>query len=93
MVVGRNFTIPATQQISFVPLKKSVSANFIKNHNPQLLDLREFQSPVKNQGQRGACTYFVISSLVESLIKKELNKSVDVSEELECGRFLSSCKA
>lgn len=35
MVVGRNFTIPATQQISFVPSKKSVSANFIKNHNPQ----------------------------------------------------------
>jgi C1A family cysteine protease len=81
MVVGKNFVIPATQQISFGPLIKTVSPEFIKNHVPKILDLSENQSAVKSQGQRGACTYFVISSLVESLIKKELNKNVDVSEE------------
>lgn len=81
MVIGRNFTIPATQQIKFVPLKKTVPLKFIKIHNPKILDLRENQSAVKNQGKRGACTYFVISSLLESLIKKELNINVDISEE------------
>lgn len=81
MVVGRSFTIPATQQIAFVPLKSTVSLKFINNHNPKILDLRENQSTVKNQGQRGSCTYFVMSSLIESLIKKETNKSIDISEE------------
>lgn len=81
MVVGNNFSVPATQQISFVPLKKSVLPSFIKVHNPKVLDLRDIQSSVKSQGQRGACTYFTISSLVESIIKKSLNKEIDISEE------------
>ena len=81
MVVGNNFTVPATQQITFVPLKKSVSDKFIKDHNPKILDLRDIQSSVKSQGQRGACTYFVISSLVESIIKKSLHREIDISEE------------
>lgn len=81
MVIGRNFTIPATQQITFVPLKETVSEEFIKNHNPKKMDLTSIQSSVKNQGQRGSCTYFVISSLIEGLIKKEMNKDVDISEE------------
>lgn len=79
MVVGRNFTIPATQQIEFVPLKKIEASKFKKF--PQAINLRSNQSAVKSQGKRGACTYFVMAALVESLLKKQTKKEIDVSEE------------
>lgn len=81
LVIGRNFNIPATQNIFFVPLKNSITLEFEKTHVPRILDLSEFQSSVKNQGQRGTCTYFVITSLIESLFKKEFKKNLDLSEE------------
>lgn len=78
-VVGQNFSIPTTQQIYFVPLKKINPNEFI--NLPRLIDLRSSQSEVKSQGQRGACTYFAITSLVESLIKNSIGQELDLSEE------------
>lgn len=79
MVNGNNFSIPATQQINFVPLKK-IDPKLYKNF-PARIDLSSIQSQVKSQGPRGACTYFTLNSLVESLIKKETGKELDLSEE------------
>jgi len=79
MVDGRDFLIPETQAIRFVSLRKidsSLFANF-----PLRVDLRAQQSAVKNQGMRGACTYFTVTSLVESLIKQKTGREVDLSEE------------
>jgi C1A family cysteine protease len=81
MVVGSNFKIPATQQFKFVPLKKTEDEVFKSLAIPRRIDLKLEQSAVKSQGKRGACTYFVISSLVESLIKKKFKKELDISEE------------
>jgi C1A family cysteine protease len=80
-VVGRNFTIPATQQIEFVTLKPIDPELFNDKRLPRVIDLIPYQTKVKYQGQRGSCTYFVIGSLIESLLKKSLNRDVDVSEE------------
>ena len=48
---------------------------------PAELSLQEFQSPVKNQSERGACAYFSTTALAESLIKKKTGKVVNISEE------------
>ncbi len=78
-VEGQNFKVPVTQDIHFVPLKKIESHRF--NKFPKMIDLKIHQSEVKSQGMRGACTYFVIVGLVESLIKKSTGKEIDLSEE------------
>lgn len=81
IVNGRNFRVLATQEINFVPLRK-IDSNFFNDPSlPRHIDLRPIQSKVKSQGMRGACTYFVITGLVESLIKKEYKREVDLSEE------------
>ncbi|MFZ3229719.1 MAG: C1 family peptidase [Pseudobdellovibrio sp.] len=79
VVTAKNFEILATQEVKFVPLKKYDVSVF--NAFPKIIDLKANQSPVKSQGQRGACTYFVISSLIESLIHKSINRTIDISEE------------
>ena len=81
MVAGPNFAVPATQQIRFVALSKIDPKLYQHPLIPKEIDLRKFQSKVKLQGARGACTYFVITSLVESLIKKQTGIEVDLSEE------------
>lgn len=81
MVSGNNFSILATQQIAFIPLKTKKHDALQNKTLPRIVDLKQYQSPIKNQGQRGACTYFVISSLLESLIKKTYDRTVDISEE------------
>lgn len=79
IVIGGSFSILATQQINFVPLKK-IDLKLYKKF-PNRIDLKPIQSKVKSQGQRGACTYFTLNSLVESLIKKETGIELDLSEE------------
>src|SRR5271165_4875761 len=74
LVHGRNFSVPATQQIKFVPLRKIDPTLYLDKRLPRQLDLRAEQSSVKRQGQRGACTYFAITGLIEGIIKKELHK-------------------
>lgn len=79
VVLGKNFKIPIEQQIEFVPLKKVDPA--VYREFPKKVDLIEIQSEVKSQGMRGSCTYFVMTSLIESLIKKSTGKEIDLSEE------------
>lgn len=81
IVKGNNFSIPDTQEIQFVPLAPIDSSLYDDPKIPRILDLHKIQSDVRSQGNRGACTYFVFTSLVESLFKKELKKEVDLSEE------------
>ncbi len=80
-VKGKNFKVLATQQIHFVPLKKITPKLYNNAIFPRIVDLRGYQSKVKSQGMRGACSYFVITGLVESLIKKTTNREIDLSEE------------
>ncbi|WP_412463309.1 C1 family peptidase [Halobacteriovorax sp. RT-2-6] len=48
---------------------------------PASLDLSSIQSSVKNQGNRGACTFFSASSLLESEIIKQQNIEINISEQ------------
>ncbi|WP_198011904.1 C1 family peptidase [Bacteriovorax sp. BAL6_X] len=48
---------------------------------PSTLDLRSIQSSVKNQGNRGACTFFSATSLLESEIIKQQNIEINISEQ------------
>ncbi len=81
MVHGKNFEIPETQDVEFVPQKKYEKNAFTQLNVPRKIDLKNQQSAVQNQGQRGSCTYFTISSLLESLIIKKQNVAVNISEE------------
>lgn len=81
MLEGNHFLLPETQDIEFVPLAKVDPSLFEDPSLPRRVDLREVQSKVKSQGTRGACTYFVFTSLVESLVKIHLNRDLDLSEE------------
>lgn len=48
---------------------------------PKSVNLRDEMTPVKNQSDRGTCTFFATMSLVEGTIKQELGKEVNLSEE------------
>lgn len=80
-VVGNDFNIPATQQIHFVPQKEIDPELFQDSSLPRVVDLRKDQSKVKDQGPRGACTYFVITGLAENLIRQTTGNEIDISEE------------
>ncbi|WP_413291129.1 C1 family peptidase [Bdellovibrio sp. HCB337] len=79
LVLGKNFKVPVEQDIHFVSLEK-INLDLFSGF-PRKIDLRDIQSEVKSQGARGACTYFVITSLIESLIKKSTGTETDLSEE------------
>lgn len=81
IVKGNNFEILATQEIEFVPLQKYDESLFQKNSISPTLNFRSEQSSVKSQGQRGSCTYFVMSGLLESLIIQKQKTEIDISEE------------
>lgn len=80
VVTGRNFEVLQTQEIDFVDLVRS-DLSRLGRAIPRSVDLRPIQSKVKLQGDRGSCTYFVISSMLESLIKKRMGREIDISEE------------
>lgn len=44
------------------------------------IDLREFFTKIKNQGQIGACTVFSIASIFEYILKKNSQEEADLSE-------------
>ncbi len=48
---------------------------------PASVDLTPTQSVVKNQGDRGSCTFFTSNALLESLIKQKQGIEVNLSEE------------
>lgn len=48
---------------------------------PQRVDLSADMTSIKNQSDRGTCTFFTVIGLVEGAIKKDLGKEVNLSEE------------
>jgi len=48
---------------------------------PPVIDLSDFMTTVKNQGDRNTCSYFATIALVESAIKRKMKIEVDLSEE------------
>jgi C1A family cysteine protease len=48
---------------------------------PKIIDLKDIQSSVKNQNDRGTCTFFATAALIESAVKKDLKKDINISEE------------
>lgn len=48
---------------------------------PNLVDLRANQTPLKNQGGRGTCTYFGATAALEAAYKKAGHGTVNLSEE------------
>ncbi|MBF0364186.1 MAG: C1 family peptidase [Oligoflexia bacterium] len=53
----------------------------VKANLPNAMDLKDQQSVVKNQSERGACAYFSSTALLESVIKKYQGAEVNISEE------------
>lgn len=55
-----------------------------KNNIPPMINLKKYQTPVKNQSDRGACAYFSSTALLESEIKRldpVKNANINISEE------------
>ena len=48
---------------------------------PEQVDLRENQSPVKNQSNRGSCAYFAATGLVEQAVGQHTGTYPNISEE------------
>ena len=48
---------------------------------PNVVDLKNIMTSVKDQDDRGTCSFFASIGLVEAAIKKELKKDVNLSEE------------
>lgn len=49
----------------------------------EIVDLKEYQSPVKNQLDRNTCAYFATTAALESAINVEYRKLYDLSEEYQ----------
>jgi C1A family cysteine protease len=49
----------------------------------EIVDLRKYQTPVKNQKDRNTCAYFAVTALVEGVIKAQFNKTYDISEQFQ----------
>lgn len=49
----------------------------------EVVDLRTYQSSVKDQGDRNTCAYFAVTAMVESFIKTRFDKEYDLSEEFQ----------
>ncbi len=48
---------------------------------PRTVNLRPDMTPVKNQSDRGTCTFFASIALAEAIFKKSLKRDVNFSEE------------
>ena len=76
---GKSFKLLKFENLPPKAIEKDLS--IFSGTYPSELSLQEFQSPVKNQSERGACAYFTTTALAESLIKKKTGKVINISEE------------
>jgi len=82
-VLTRPFNISkSAQQMQ----SESVSArNFFKSVTeeaaPRRLDLLQYQTPIRNQGQRGTCVAFASMAFLESQLKVQTGRDSDLSEQ------------
>ena len=49
----------------------------------EIVDLRKYQTPVKDQKDRNTCAYFAVTALVEGLIKEKYKMTFDISEQFQ----------
>ena len=68
--------------LPFVDINNPSSLNLEELKDlPNIVDLKDIMTSVKDQDARGTCSFFVSIGLVEAAIKKELKKDVNLSEE------------
>ncbi|MBC7712427.1 MAG: C1 family peptidase [Rhizobacter sp.] len=48
---------------------------------PRSVDLKADMSPIKNQSDRGSCTFFSTAAMLEATVKKDMGVEVNLSEE------------
>lgn len=64
-------------------LKILISLLIFSSLQAKVVDLRKYQTPVKNQKDRNTCAYFAVTALLEGVISKTFNKKLDISEEFQ----------
>lgn len=70
----------ALQSFKDVNNKSSLDLDKLKDL-PSIVDLKENMTAVRDQAERGTCSFFAATALVESAIKKKMNAEVNLSEE------------
>lgn len=87
-VNGRTFKLDPIEKIKFRPLKKMNIYGVLGAQEPnefeglpRVIDLKETQTSVKNQGDRGSCTFFATSAFIESMVKEKQGQEINMSEE------------
>ncbi len=70
-----DFLDTSSQKWTFTPVRDAAIVR------PNLVDLRPNQTPIKDQGGRGSCTYFGSTAALEAAYKKAGYGDVNLSEE------------
>jgi hypothetical protein len=68
----------------FPPALSASSASFVSASAvalPSSVDLRQYQTPIRDQGGRGTCTSFAALAAIEAAYKRTYGVSLDLSEE------------
>ena len=55
-----------------------------------LVDFRASQTPVKNQLDRGTCVCFASLAVIEAMLKRDTNKTIDLSEQYANWLFMKN---
>lgn len=77
--------IPTIRDLKQDPMVKLGIEQWIEPRS-NVLSVIDFQSPVKNQGARGTCSYFTVTAMAESMLKlldggRHFGAALDLSEE------------
>jgi hypothetical protein len=59
----------------------SLNMDTLKKDIPRVVDIKDSMTSVKDQDERGTCSFFAATAIVESAIKKKMNIDVNLSEE------------
>ncbi|MGI4991869.1 C1 family peptidase [Halobacteriovorax sp. GFR7] len=51
--------------------------------NAEMVSIRQYQTPVKNQKDRNTCAYFAVTAMLEGAIKKRFDMEFDISEQFQ----------